>query len=73
METKVVIIDKDTLEPEVIGILTVKDKTIEEINNTIDLLKYSISFWSWEDILNGLKERGFNFTWEERHIHTILI
>lgn len=71
METKIIILDAD-YERCVLGLLTVKDKTAEEIDEIICKVKAEIDFWTWEDILEHLRNMNIDFSWEE-NIHSISV
>lgn len=71
METKIIILDAD-YERCVLGLLTVKDKTAEEIDEIICKVKAEIDFWTWEDILERLRNMNIDFSWEE-NIHSISV
>lgn len=64
METKIIILDAD-YERCVLGLLTVKDKTAEEIDDIIAEVKAEVDLWTWEDILERLRDLNIDFSWEE--------
>ena len=64
METKIIILDAD-YERCVLGLLTVKGKTEVEINNIIAEIKSEVDCWTWEDILERLRDSKIDFSWEE--------
>lgn len=64
METKIVILDAD-YERCVLGLLTVKDKTAEEIDSIIAEVKAGVDLWTWEDILEHLRSLNIDFSWED--------
>ena len=64
MEAKIIIFDAD-YERCVLGLLTVKDKTAIEIGNIIAEVKAEVDLWTWEDILERLRNLKIDFSWEE--------
>lgn len=64
METSIVILDAD-YERCVLGLLTVKGKTAEEIDDIIRKVKAEVDCWTWEDILERLRDLKIDFSWEE--------
>lgn len=63
-DTKIVILDAD-YDCCILGLLTVKDKTAEEICDIIAEVKAEVDCWTWEDILERLRDLNIDFSWEE--------
>lgn len=63
-DTKIVILDADYSHC-VLGLLTVKGKTSEEVEEIIDYVKQNVDYWTWEDILAEFGRQKLTYTWEE--------
>ena len=73
--TKIVILDAD-YDRCVLGLLTVKGKTAEETEKIIEDVKQNVDYWTWEDVLERLRELEDNgeleFSWED-NINSVAI
>ena len=73
--TKIVILDAD-YDRCVLGLLTVKGKTAEEVEKIIEDVKQNVDYWTWEDILERFRELEDNeeleFSWED-NINSVAI
>lgn len=69
--TKIVILDAD-YDRCVLGLLTVKDKTAEEVEKIIDYVKQNVDYWTWEDILAEFGKQKLTYCWEE-NINSVAI
>lgn len=71
METTIVLMDN--CDDSLLGVLTVKDKTSEEINAIFNEVMGKLpGEWSLDDLLDELRERNIDFTWLESESVAVL-
>ena len=65
METTIVLMDN--CDDSLLGVLTVKDKTSEEVSTIFNEVMAKLpGEWSLEDLLDELMERNIDFSWLEK-------
>ena len=71
METTIVLMDN--CDDSLLGVLTVKDKTSEEVNAVFhEVMTKLPGEWSLDDLLDELRERNIEFSWLEEESVTVL-
>lgn len=60
----VAIMDKDN-SYLLVGVFEVYNHTFEEVCEELDKIRDSVELWDIEDLVNGLKNKGWKFTWNE--------
>lgn len=71
MKNKIILMDKDE-RGKVHGILTIEQPTVVDIWKIYDIfnqIKAELEGeWTVEDLIKGLKNNGYDYTWEEDNI-----
>ena len=63
VETVMVLTDGDCRD-KVLGVLTVKGKSEGVVINAINNVRSNVDGWDIDDIIDSLKDKGWNVSWD---------